>query len=392
MQIAGFKAAAVAAGMRYKDRLDLGLITADEAVAAAGVFTRNLVQAAPVIWSRDKIASGRAKAILVNAGRANACTGEQGMLDAAASAEAVAEALKCPADQILLASTGVIGQPLNMEKLKAAIPGLVGSLSEDNLALTAQAMMTTDTVQKISEASGVINGKPIKVAGMAKGSGMIQPDMATMLSFVLTDAYASPACLRDLLREGAEMTFNRVTVDGDTSTNDTLYLMASGRAGNDLIAGPKSPGYEELKRAVFEVLADLAKKIAADGEGATKLFRVSVSGAKDDAQAKTAALTVANSPLVKTAVFGQDANWGRILMALGRSGAEFDPVLVNISLNDAPLVKNGMDAGGEEVAARVMKEKEFTIFIEIGAGPGKAEVLTCDLSLDYIKINADYRS
>ncbi|MFH1137203.1 MAG: bifunctional glutamate N-acetyltransferase/amino-acid acetyltransferase ArgJ [Pseudomonadota bacterium] len=392
MKIAGFKAAAVAAGLRYKDRLDLGLIVADEAAAAAGVFTRNLVQAAPVIWSRDKIASGRARAILVNAGRANACTGAQGLADAAASAAAAAAALGCPPDQVLLASTGVIGQPLNIEKLAAAIPALVAGLAEDNLPQVARAIMTTDTVIKMAEASGTIGERTISAAGMAKGSGMIQPDMATMLSFVLTDAAVSPACLQGLLREGAEMTFNRVTVDGDTSTNDTLYLLASGRAGNEPIAGPESPGYQELKRVVLEVLAALAGKIAADGEGATKLVKIVVRGAKDDGQAKTAALTVANSPLVKTAIFGQDANWGRILMALGRSGAQFDPLAVNVSLNDAPLVRNGVDAGGEAKAAAVMKEKEFTINIEIGAGPGSAEVLTCDLSLDYVKINADYRS
>ncbi len=392
MKVAGFRAAAVAAGMRYQNRLDLGLIAADEPVAAAGVFTRNLVKAAPVLWSRDKLASGLARAILVNAGRANACTGPEGMAVATASAEATARSLGCGSDDVLLASTGVIGEQLNLAALEKAVPDLVGKLGEDQLELVAQAMMTTDTRPKIIEANGQIDAAPFTIVGMAKGAGMMQPNMATMLSFILTDAAVTPDHLTRLLRRGVEMTFNRVTVDGDTSTNDTVLALASAKAGNAALENDRSPGSEDFEKAFTGVMADLARMLAADGEGATKLVRVSVTGAVDEGQAKAAAFTVANSPLVKTALFGQDANWGRIMMALGRSGAQFDPDQVIISLDDVPFVLGGRAAGAAQAADEVMRLPEFTMHIDLGAGRGKAEVITCDLSVDYVKINADYRS
>jgi len=391
MKIAGFKAAAVAAGLRKKDRLDLGLIAADGPAMAAGVFTRSRVQAAPVLWSRKRLGSGQARAILVNSGQANACTGAEGLSVASKSAAAVAEALGCPADEILLASTGVIGEPLNLDALTRAVPGLAAGLSEDGLDQVSRAMMTTDTRPKTAEAEGSIGGHTFRVGGMAKGSGMIAPNMATMLSFVLTDAAVDPAALKTLLAETAEATFNAVTVDGDTSTNDTVFLLASGRAGFPPLI-PGSPDLDAFAKALREVMADLARQIASDGEGATKLVTVRVAGAKSDEQAKAAAMTVANSPLVKTAFFGQDPNWGRIMMALGRSPAEFDQFKVNIDFDDVAVVRQGQQVGREEDWARVMQQPAFTVAVDLRAGPGRAEVLTCDFSHDYVKINADYRS
>ncbi len=392
MEVRGFKAAAVAGGLRYKKRSDVGLIVADEPAAAAGVFTLSLTQAAPVLWSKPIAAQGRARAILVNAGQANACTGEAGLENARRSAEAVAKAVGCGANEVFLASTGVIGQPLNIEAMEKCVPELKSDLAGDKLTRVAEAMMTTDTVRKIVEVKGTIQGKEFTVAGMAKGSGMICPNMATMLSFVLTDAAVSPEMLQAVLSRTAETTFNRITVDGDTSTNDTVFALASGRAGNVLIDKEDAAGRAEFETAFHKVMDALSVMIATDGEGATKLVRLQVTGAVDDAQAKAAAMTVANSPLVKTAWFGQDANWGRIMGALGRSGAFFDPYRVDILVDDAPLVKGGMDAGEEAAAAEIMKNREFTVRVDLGAGQGRAEVLTCDLSIDYVKINADYRS
>ncbi len=392
MEVRGFKAAAVAGGLRYKNRSDVGLIVADEPAAAAGVFTLSLTQAAPVLWSKPIAAQGRARAILVNAGQANACTGEAGLENARRSAEAVAKAVGCGANEVFLASTGVIGQPLNIEAMEKCVPELKSNLAGDKLTRVAEAMMTTDTVRKIVEVKGTIQGKEFTVAGMAKGSGMICPNMATMLSFVLTDAAVSPEMLQAVLSRTAETTFNRITVDGDTSTNDTVFALASGRAGNVLIDKEDAAGLAEFETAFHKVMDALSVMIATDGEGATKLVRLQVTGAVDDAQAKAAAMTVANSPLVKTAWFGQDANWGRIMGALGRSGASFDPYRVDILVDDAPLVKGGMDAGEEASAAKIMKNREFTVRVDLGAGQGRAEVLTCDLSIDYVKINADYRS
>lgn len=392
MKVAGFKAAAMAAELRYTGRPDLGLIIASGPVAAAGVFTKNIVCAAPVQWSKDKISNGRAMAVLLNAGRANACTGEQGLADAARSAKAVSEAVGCDESDVLLASTGVIGQPLNIEKLEKSTPALAENLGEENLEDVARAIMTTDTFHKIVSSEGLIEGKPFTVVGMAKGSGMIAPNMATMLSVVLTDAAVDAAWLQSVLSNAAEMTFNRITVDSDTSTNDTVIALASGAAGNGTLDGEDSSGAAEFKKAFYEVMTELARMVAADGEGATKLVKICVNNAKDESQAKAAAMTVANSPLVKTALFGEDANWGRIICALGRSGAEFDQNKVDIAVDDAYLARQGLAAGNEAAAAEVMKKKEYSINIDLDAGSGSAEVLTCDFSYDYVKINADYRS
>jgi glutamate N-acetyltransferase / amino-acid N-acetyltransferase len=372
--------------------LDLGLIVSDVPAAAAGVFTRNLVKAAPIIRSQACVARGRARAILINAGQANACTGRAGLDNAARSARTLARLLGCPPEDILTASTGVIGDQLNMSALEAALPSLVNALNEEGLFEVAQAIMTTDTFPKAAEVPGSIDGRPYVIAGMAKGSGMICPDMATMLSAVVTDAAVSPEYLQVLLSRCVDKTFNRVTVDGDTSTNDCVLALANGQAGNTPLTGDDSPGSRDFEFGLNQVLAKLSRMIAQDGEGATKLIRVDVVGAVDAKDARLAAMTIANSPLVKTAFFGQDANWGRLMMALGRSGAVFDPEQVDIFLNGIPLVDHGVAAGEIIAADAVMKEKEIIVLIDLKAGPEKDSVLTCDFSLDYIKINADYRS
>jgi glutamate N-acetyltransferase/amino-acid N-acetyltransferase len=392
MFVNGFKAAATAAGLKYKNRPDLGLIVSDHPVPIAGVFTTSLTKAAPVLWCQKHLKNNKARAILVNAGQANACTGDPGMNDCRESAQAVAGALNCPPEEIYLASTGVIGMPVNMTALKSAVPGLAESITPDGLDAVSKAMMTTDTVPKTVQKEISIDDKTITIAGMTKGSGMIAPNMATMLCFILTDAAVEPAYLQDVLTNTTELTFNRITVDGDTSTNDTVLAMASGTAKNAVLKNKDSTGAEEFYSAFLQVMDELAAMIVADGEGATKLVTIQVNGAKDDHQAKQAAMTVANSPLVKTALFGCDPNWGRILAALGRSGADFDPYKVNIWVDDKIMVQNGMAAGIEAESAAVMKLPKFTVRIEMNYGPASAKVLTCDFSYDYVKINADYRS
>jgi len=388
----GFKAAAEAAALRKEGRLDVGLIAADEPVAVAGVFTRSAVKAAPVLWSRERTARGKARAILVNSGQANACTGAAGMEAAALSARTVAQELGCEEDEVLLASTGVIGEPLNETAMLRAIPKLKAGLSPDRLPEVARAMMTTDTKPKIVQAHGEIDGHPFRIVGLAKGAGMIAPNMATLLSFLLTDAVISAGPLQSILGPAVEGTLNRITVDGDTSTNDTVLVLASGQAGFEPLTLEEPARLKVFEQALADVLADLARMLIADGEGATKLVNIFVTGAVNEDQAKTAAMTVANSPLVKTALFGQDPNWGRIMMALGRSGAEFDPSKVAILFDQVTLVRGGMQVGIEDEAAQVMRQDEFSISVDLGAGSGRAEVLTCDMSHDYVSINADYRS
>ncbi|MDR2725980.1 MAG: bifunctional glutamate N-acetyltransferase/amino-acid acetyltransferase ArgJ [Candidatus Adiutrix sp.] len=390
MAVKGFRAAAVAANMRYKDRLDLGLIMAEAPAAWAGVFTRNICQAAPVIWSIQGAARGRGRAFLVNAGQANAQTGRPGEADCRRSAEALGALLGLAPEEMLLASTGIIGQPVNMEALTAALPALAAGLSPDGLFDFAEAILTTDTRAKTAAGEFEMNGRPVAVWGCAKGSGMMAPDMATMLAFLLTDAELEPGLLKEVLAEGAELSFNRVTVDGDTSTNDCLLAMASGAAG----AGPVTGGaaLEGFRAAAFGVMRSLARQIAQDGEGATRLVTIRVRGAATAAEARLAARTVAESPLVKTAFFGGDANWGRLCMALGRSGARFDPYAVDIDLDEVPWIRDGVDNGQEAAASAVMKKPEYVVDIDLKAGPGEYEALTCDLSPEYVAINGSYRS
>jgi glutamate N-acetyltransferase/amino-acid N-acetyltransferase len=375
--------------MRYRNRPDLGLIVADEFQASAGVFTQNVSQAAPVIWSKNRISQGRA--ILVNAGQANAQTGRGAGERCQQSAAAVAQSLNLNADEVLLASTGVIGQPLNIEALVSAVPALIENLSPDGFGDFSRAIMTTDTVPKEAEAIVPFNeGPETSIWGTAKGSGMIAPNMATMLGFILTDAAIEPKLLRTMLSMVAENTFNRITVDGDTSTNDSLFIIASGASGRPVISG--GPEADIFRRTLYKVMDSLSRQLIRDGEGATHLVEIKVRGAKTQEQALLAARAVAQSPLVKTAFFGGDANWGRILAALGRSGADFEPYRVDIDIDELAWVRHGLIFGRDRDASLALKKKEFLLTINLNNGPGQDRMLTCDFSYDYVKINGSYRS
>jgi glutamate N-acetyltransferase/amino-acid N-acetyltransferase len=394
MEVKGFCAAAVEAGIRYRGRLDLGLIYSDRPAVTAGVFTTNKVKAAPVLLDQERLRQGQARAILINSGNANACTGEKGMNFARLTAEMAANQLQIDPDQVLVASTGVIGEPLDVQPFADAMPDLVSSLSRDGFPDLAQAMMTTDTRPKISSRTIAIDGTVVSMLGVAKGAGMIMPNMATMLAFVVTDAQIVFPVLRDIVRCGVENTFNRITVDGDTSTNDTVLVMANGAAGNGWLDEDNPAAVETFSRALQEIFQDLATMIVKDGEGATKLVTIRVEGAREQEQALDAARTIANSPLVKTAFFGEDPNWGRIIAALGRSGCTFRPDRVNISFDDVLMVENGCGLGdeAEKRAARVMRRNSFTVAVHLNDGAESGEILTCDFSNEYIAINADYRS
>jgi glutamate N-acetyltransferase/amino-acid N-acetyltransferase len=392
LEVPGFLAGAVAAGIRYQGRPDLALIMSEVPAAAAGVFTTNKVQAAPVLLSRAHLSRGIARAILVNSGIANACTGNSGLEQARAIARRTAELVNCEPQEVLVASTGVIGRPLPLEAVTAHLPELTASASPGGWSRVARAIMTTDTVPKVHLVRGRLEDHPFTVLGIAKGAGMICPDMATLLAFVATDAAITPPTLQTLAREETERSFNRITVDGDTSTNDTLFVLANGRAGNQAIDDPDAPAAGEIRRAIGEVLIALARKIVADGEGATKLVEIRVVGAGSRGDALQGARVVANSPLVKTALFGEDANWGRIIAALGRAGIDFDPNRVTILFDGVKIVERGVSLGeeAERLAREVLKKKALTILIDLHRGRGQESVLTCDFSLDYVKINAHY--
>ncbi len=394
MQIEGFLTSAVAAGVKYKDRLDLGLIYSNEPVVTAGVFTQNKVIAAPLVVDMERLKQGRAQAILVNSGCANACTGEQGMEACRRTSRMVAERLKISEEMVQVSSTGVIGEQLNLEAFNNAIPRLTDGLAPDNFDDVARAIMTTDTVKKTVCRSVIIAGKEVKFMAMAKGSGMIMPNMATMLAFVLTDAQIGFVELNKVLKTAVEKSFNRITVDGDTSTNDMVLVMANGKAGNPWIEEVGGEDYNTFSSCLEEILKELALMIVSDGEGATKLITIKVSGAKEKEDALQIAKTIANSSLVKTAFFGEDANWGRIFAAMGRSGVKFNPDLVDIYFDDVKIVHKGMAVGQEaEVQAEpVLKKKDICVTIDMKEGSASEEVYTCDFSLDYVKINADYRS
>jgi glutamate N-acetyltransferase/amino-acid N-acetyltransferase len=393
MIIPGFQFAAIPAGIKKTGAPDLALMVADAPAAAAGVFTTNLVKAAPVILSQQRLRGGKAQAILVNAGNANACTGPEGLEDAAASTRGVAELLKIPERLVLPASTGVIGQPLPLEKIAQALPKLAARLHPKGFAEAAEAILTTDTRPKTALLREKIDGKEVTLAGMAKGAGMIHPDMATLLVFIFTDAAASPKVLKTLLKRALPVSFNRITIDGDTSTNDTILLLAGGRAGNPAIGG-EGPALTALGQMLNEVMGDLASQVVADGEGARHLFRVEVRGAATASEARKAAVTVALSPLVKTAMAGEDVNWGRIMAALGRSGAKFDPEQVEIAYGDAMVAQKGRGLGveAEARAKQVIQAGAFTLTIDLNNGEFSDYYETCDYTEDYIRINASYRS
>jgi glutamate N-acetyltransferase / amino-acid N-acetyltransferase len=393
MDIKGFRFSAVEAAIKKPGRLDLALIFSDVPANIAAVFTTNKVQAAPVLISRARAKNGIGRAVLVNSGNANACTGEQGMADALSCGRRTAEALGLPDEELLIASTGVIGQCLPMDRFRAAIQPLVDGLDGGTLDQVASAIMTTDTFAKIERRTGAAGGKGYRIAGVAKGAGMIQPNMATMLSFLVTDAAVDPALLKKAFGEAVDGSYNSITVDGDMSTNDTALIIANGAAGNPVIkAGtPEAASFTALLQ---EVMLSLAKQMVQDGEGATKFVTIKVRGAASNADAKKTALAVANSLLVKTAFFGQDANWGRIIAAVGYSGAQLDQDRVEIRFDDVVMAKNGVFAGGNAEAdgSEVLKRPEFTVAIDLHLNSGEGIVYTSDLSYDYVRINADYRT
>lgn len=394
MNIKGFLYSAVEASIKYQNRLDLGLIYSEEPCVTAGVFTSNQVKAAPVVIDIARLKEGKAQAILVNSGCANACTGEQGRKDGLATSRMVSDALGIPDDMVQLSSTGVIGQQLNLPAFERHMGELVNGLSENNFGKVAEAIMTTDTVPKTSYTSVFIGGKEVKIAGMAKGAGMIMPNMATMLAFVMTDAQISFPELHKSLLSGVKRTFNRITIDGDTSTNDMVLVMANGQSENPWIDSDSLENQTLFQNALESVLKDLALQIVADGEGATKTITVRVCGAKENHEAEKVARTIATSNLVKTAFFGEDANWGRIMGAIGRSGVRIYPEHIDIFFDNVQIVKDGQFLGvqAEKEATQVLKKKQFDVSVDLKDGAGCEEIYTCDFSVDYVKINADYRS
>lgn len=395
----GFKAAATAAGIKYKDRKDMAMIYSEVPCKAAATFTTNLVKAAPVKW--DKVIvdnSPYAQAVVINAGIANACTGEEGLRYCMETAEAAAESLSISVSSVLVASTGVIGKQLPMDRIVAGVKAMAPALdgSRESGTAAAMAIMTTDTVKKEVAVQFEAGGKTITMGGMCKGSGMIHPDMCTMLSFVTTDAAISKELLQEALREDIKDTYNMISVDGDTSTNDTVLLLANGMAGNEEIQ-TKNEDYEAFCKALNFINEALAKKMAGDGEGCTALFEVKIIGAETKEQAVTLSKSVITSSLTKAAIFGHDANWGRILCAMGYSGAMFDPEKVDLYFESAAgklkIIENGVALPySEEEATKILSEPEVTATADIKMGEAAATAWGCDLTFDYVKINADYRS
>ncbi len=399
--VPGFRAAGVACGLKDSGQLDLALVACDQPATAAAVFTTNAFKAAPVLYDQQLLSHSHnaIQAIITNAGNANACTGAGGLHDAERMARLTEAALELPSGSVFVMSTGVIGHRLPMEKIEIGIRAAAGALSPTGGADAARAIMTTDLVPKEASLQAEIGGVPILIGGMAKGSGMIHPSLApagaphaTMLSVIVTNAAVSAAALDAALTRAADASFNRITVDGDTSTNDTLLLLASGAAKNSLIE-LDSEDYRTFEAALTQVCISLAKAIARDGEGATRLVEIVVRGAVSDGEAERAAKTVATSPLVKTAIFGADPNWGRILAAIGRSGAQVDSARVALWLGDVGLVAGGEPLPFDQAAARAaLQASEVSFTADLGLGPGQATVWTCDLSYKYIEINAEYHT
>jgi glutamate N-acetyltransferase/amino-acid N-acetyltransferase len=385
----GFLSAGLHCGIkRYKK--DLALIVSETPSTAAAIFTRNKVRAAPVLLSQKHLNSNdKFRAIIVNSGNANACTGEQGMKDAVEMAALTASALNIKPEEVFVSSTGVIGEPLPMEKIRAGIGKIVDMLSEDDSNAAAEAIMTTDTFPKFTSVEFEVNGKIATIGGIAKGSGMIHPNMATMLAFITTDAVVEKNYFQNVLKKTADKTFNRITVDGDTSTNDMVIALANGMSGAEI----NDDSAAAFETALFEVMKKLAVDIVKDGEGATKLIEIVVEGALSDDDALKAARSVAHSPLVKTAVHGEDANWGRILAAVGYSGIEFDPDDFEIYINGTCILGKNYDVKlSIEEANKTLKPNEIELLIKLNQGSGKANYWTCDLSEEYVKINGSYRT
>ena len=393
--LAGVRLATVAAGVRYQQRTDVLLALLAPGTQVAGVFTTSKTASAPVLWCRDKLKGGEARVLVVNSGNANAFTGKAGEEGVREIAEEAAAVARCRSSEVFMASTGVIGEPLPTQKITKVLAGLAAQGAPGNWRAAADAIMTTDTYPKAATATALIDGVKVTINGIAKGSGMIAPDMATMLSFVFTDANLPAAVLQECLSAGVGPSFNSITVDSDTSTSDTLMLFATAKGGkHTAIAKAGDKKLTDFRRALDRVFLDLALQVVKDGEGAQKLIRIDVGGAQSDAAAKRIALSIANSPLVKTAIAGNDANWGRIVMAVGKSGEAADRDRLKISFGGHVVAEKGMRAAkyNEATATKAVSGREVEIAVDLGLGKGAARVWTCDLTHGYIDINGSYRS
>ena len=392
--IAGVRLATAAAGIRYAGRTDVLLALFDSGTTAAGVFTRSKCPSAPVEWCRAHLKASEARALVVNSGNANAFTGKSGRDACKFTAQIAARAVGCKPADVFLASTGVIGEPLKAQAFDGVMEGLVARAQAGNFLAGARAIMTTDTFPKVATATAKFGKTKVTINGIAKGAGMIAPDMATMLSFVFTDAAISAAALQTLLKDGVTDTFNAVTIDGDTSTSDTLMMFATGKAGAPRITRAADPRLKGFRKALHAVLADLSEQVARDGEGARKLVEIVVEGAVSKASARRIAMSIANSPLVKTAIAGEDANWGRVVMAVGKAGEPADRDRLSIWFGGIRVAHKGArDPGYDEATvSAAMKKPEISLKVALGMGKGRDRVLTCDLTKEYVAINGDYRS
>jgi glutamate N-acetyltransferase / amino-acid N-acetyltransferase len=394
--VEGVRLAAAEAGIRYRGRKDLLLVRFEPAAAVAGVFTTSRCASAPVEWCREHLKAGRSRALVVNSGNANAFTGMRGRQAAEATAAAAARAVGCGPDEVFLASTGVIGEPLDPAPFERHLGQLAREAEPDRFADAARAIMTTDTYPKLATRTVELGGRTVRLNGIAKGSGMIAPDMATMLAFLFTDAYVPEPDLQGMLERAVAGSFNAITVDGDTSTSDTVLLFATGEAAAGAAPGAEDgePAYDALAEALDALCLDLAHQIVKDGEGCSKFVEVRVAGAQSDASARRIAASIANSPLVKTAIAGEDANWGRVVMAVGKAGEPADRDRLAIWFGPHKVAEAGERSASysEEAVSAYMRASELAIRVDLGLGGGQAVMWTCDLTRDYIAINADYRS
>ncbi|MFZ0066024.1 MAG: bifunctional glutamate N-acetyltransferase/amino-acid acetyltransferase ArgJ [Pseudolabrys sp.] len=393
--IPGVRLATAAAGIRYAERTDVLLALFEPGTVAAGVFTRSKCPSAPVEWCRARLKTARPRALVVNSGNANAFTGKSGRDACRFTAQIAARAAGCKPDDVFLASTGVIGEPLKAEAFDGVMEGMVARAQADDFPAAARAIMTTDTFPKVATATAKIGKAEVTINGIAKGAGMIAPDMATMLSFIFTDAAISASALQTLLKDAVANTFNAVTIDGDTSTSDTLMMFATGKApGSPRIVRAADPRLKNFRKALHAVLADLSEQIARDGEGARKLVEIVVEGAVSKTSARRIAMSIANSPLVKTAIAGEDANWGRVVMAVGKAGEPANRDKLSIWFGGIRVAHKGArDPGYDEASvSAAMKKPEISLKVALGLGKGRDRVLTCDLTKEYIAINGDYRS
>jgi glutamate N-acetyltransferase/amino-acid N-acetyltransferase len=387
----GFTFAGISAGIKKTNLKDLGLIYSHKTATISGLFTKNIVKAAPVILDQTRIQSGKAKAVIVNSGNANCCTGERGMRDALTMTRSLANALEIDESQVYVASTGVIGQYLNINAVENALPDLINGLSENNLQDLAEAIMTTDTIPKMVGKTVTVGEKVCHICATAKGAGMIRPDMATLLNFVCTDIQAEQQILHECFQTAVNQSMNIITIDGDTSTNDTALILANGMSGLSLA---QSEVRDCFQQTLNTIMLDLAKAVVKDGEGVNKLVEIRVKGAYSLADAQKISDTVSHSNLVKTAIFGEDANWGRILAACGRAGVDFDPLNLSIQFNDTLIFDKGSYCGeeAEGYVSQILKNDEYVITIDLKKGDQSHSMYTCDFSYDYVRINADYRT